>query len=142
MSSARVLPITSVSAADVAAALGCSSATAYRHLRLAARQSNFGTALLSRVPGSVWEHYVRGAFGCASIRAAAAKKAAAAAARREVAPRVGDTVALLGAAAEGTVTDIWNGRLEVCWIDPAAPAAVVARHRPSELRLVRRAVKT
>ena len=57
-------------------------------------------------------------------------------------PRVGDTVSLLGTETEGTVTDIWNGRLEVCWLDPAAPAAVVVRHRPSELRLVRRAVKT
>jgi len=68
--------------------------------------------------------------------------AAAAAAARGTEIRVGDTVALLGTETEGTVTDIWNGRLEVCWIDPAAPAAVVVRHRPSELRLVRRAVET
>ena len=68
--------------------------------------------------------------------------AAAAAAARGTEIRVGDTVSLLGTETEGTVTDIWNGRLEVCWLDPAAPAAVVVRHRPSELRLVRRAVET
>jgi len=73
---------------------------------------------------------------------AACQRAAAAAAARGTEIRVGDTVALLGTETEGTVTDIWNGRLEVCWIDPAAPAAVVVRHRPSELRLVRRAVET
>lgn len=60
----------------------------------------------------------------------------------EAACQRGDTVSLSGTETEGTVTDIWNGRIEVCWLDPAAPAAVVVRHRPSELRLVRRAVKT
>ena len=60
MREARALPITQfVGAAEVMAALGCSRATAYEHLRRAAARKPGDRGLL-RVPVEVWERYVAG----------------------------------------------------------------------------------
>lgn len=61
-----VIPITVfVRAQDVEGALGCSRATAYEHLRQAARRPE-GTRGMLRVPVAVWEAYVKEKFQCRS----------------------------------------------------------------------------